>query len=303
MVRLHSPVFHRRQVIGMLKSVYKAARRFPHACSAFAQVMKTGGVNTITVAEIQHDMSLSGKHIVITGGGSGIGFAIAQKCVKSGAEVVITGRDEQKLRAAISAIGEVHARYLVWDIADMSDIGNQVNRCFELLDGRVDVLVNNAGVQPHEFFPNVDTKEWERIYTINSRGTFFVSQEFCRRWIDNPSDKYRHLVNICSQGGFVGATYPYRMSKWDVRGLTEGLGLQMAPHGVLVNGVAPGVVKTAMQRFALQQGDNGYCKQNPLSRVAFPEEIAEFIVFLVSDACNFMVGQTIVLDGGYSLKN
>ena len=114
---------------------------------------------------------------------------------------------------------------------------------------------------------------------------------------------YRHLINISSQGGFVGATYPYRMSKWDIRGLTAGLGLQMAPYGVLVNGIAPGVVKTSMQSFALEQGNNTYCKQNPLERVALPEEIAEFIVFMLGDACNFMVGQTVVLDGGYSLKN
>ena len=114
------------------------------------------------------------------------------------------------------------------------------------------------------------------------------------------ADYYRKIVNIDSQGGFVGATYPYRMTKWDLRGFTQGLGLKMAEYGVLVNGIAPGVVKTEMQRFALLQGDNTFCNQNPLHRVQLPVEVAELAVFLLSDACNFMVGQTILIDGGFA---
>ena len=91
------------------------------------------------------------------------------------------------------------------------------------------------------------------------------------------------------------------MSKWDIRGLTEGLGLEMAKYGVLVNGIAPGVIRTKMQEFSMKQGDNIYCDQNPLLRVGLPEEIAELAVFMMSDSCNFMTGQTILIDGGFSL--
>lgn len=287
----------------MIKQVGKAALRLSRACSAFVQTLKADGVNTIALNQIQNHDALLGKHIVITGGGSGIGFAIAKKCVESGATVLITGRNEGKLKTAVAKSDEKRTRYLVWDIADSSQVDVKVAQCVDLLDGHVDAVINNAGVQPHEFFPNVSVDEWNRIYETNSRGTFFVSQAFCKQWMEHPSHSYRHLVNVSSQGGFVGAIYPYRMSKWDIRGLTAGLGLQMAPHGVLVNGVAPGVVKTTMQGFAVKQGDNGYCNQNPLGRVALPEEIAEFVVFMLSGACNFMVGQTVVLDGGYSLKN
>lgn len=287
----------------MIKQVGKAALRLSRACSAFVQTLKAGGVNTIALNQIQNHDALSGKRIVITGGGSGIGFAIAKQCVESGATVLITGRNEKKLKTAAAKLDEKRMRYLVWDIADSSQADAKVAQCVDLLDGHVDAVINNAGMQPHEFFPNVSVDEWNRIYETNSRGTFFVSQAFCKHWMEHPSHSYRHLVNISSQGGFVGAIYPYRMSKWDIRGLTVGLGLQMVPYGVLVNGVAPGVVKTAMQGFAMKQGDNGYCNQNPLGRVALPEEIAQFVVFMLSGACNFMVGQTVVLDGGYSLKN
>lgn len=111
----------------------------------------------------------------------------------------------------------------------------------------------------------------------------------------------KKIILISSQGGFVGATYPYRLSKWDIVGLTEGLGKQVCKQGILVNGIAPGVVKTEMQQFSLNQGENTYCGQNPIGRVALPEEIAELAAFMISDACNFMVGQTIRVDGGYSL--
>ena len=92
------------------------------------------------------------------------------------------------------------------------------------------------------------------------------------------------------------------MSKWDVCGLTQGLALNMARYGVIVNGIAPGVVKTQMQQFSLEQKNNTYCEQNILKRVALPEEIAELAAFMLSDACNFMTGQTILADGGYTLK-
>ena len=113
---------------------------------------------------------------------------------------------------------------------------------------------------------------------------------------------YKKIINISSQGGFVGATYPYRMVKWDVRGLTEGLGKSLIKDNIIVNAIAPGVVKTSMQEFSLNQGDNLFTTQNPIQRVCLPEEIAELALFLASDASNFIIGQTIVCDGGYTLK-
>ena len=286
----------------MLKKGIKSVLRIRKAASIFASVMRTGGFATINVTQYSSYTCLEDKHVVITGGGSGIGYATARKCIDLGAHVLITGRNENKLQDAVNSLSNTHSQYLVWDIGDVAKTETNVRRCFELLNGRIDVVINNAGVQPKEFFPEVTSDEWDRIYDINSRGTFFVSQGFCKAWIESPSSTARHLINISSQGGFVGALYPYRLSKWDIRGLTEGLGVMMAPYGILVNGIAPGVVRTEMQGIALKQGDNCYCSQNPIGRVALPEEVAELIAFMISDACNFMVGQTIVLDGGYSLK-
>lgn len=263
--------------------------------------IQCGGYNEIKIANISYPNILNDRNVLITGGGSGIGYEIAKKCVHCGANVIITGRNRDKL---VNAVQEFHGkmRYIVWDITDVSIINKRLEEVKKIFDGNIDYLVNNAGVEPMQFFPNVDELEWNRIYETNSKGLFFLTQAICQQWMANKTDYYRKIINIDSQGGFVGATYPYRMTKWDVRGFTQGLGLKMAQYGVLVNGIAPGVVKTEMQEFALKQGENTFCNQNLLQRVELPIEVAELTVFLLSDACNFIVGQTILVDGGFSLK-
>lgn len=277
-------------------------KRIKKALALSADVIRFGGINTVNISSINWNSILAGKTALITGGGSGIGFTIAQKFDACGAKVILVGRNEDKLKGAIEKIKSEKVSYFVWDISDVENLSYNLDQVMNE-HGNIDILINNAGVQPMEFFPNVTEKEWDRIYNINSKGTFFVSEEMCKRWM---AEKNKHnlkkIINIDSQGGFVGATYPYRMSKWDIRGLTRGLGLKMASQGVLVNGIAPGVVKTEMQEFSLRQGDNLYCNQNALERVCLPEEIAELAVYMASDSCNFMVGQTILVDGGASLK-
>jgi 3-oxoacyl-[acyl-carrier protein] reductase len=92
------------------------------------------------------------------------------------------------------------------------------------------------------------------------------------------------------------------MSKWDIVGLTKGLGLELIGKNIIVNSIAPGVIRTEMQKEYYNQGNNVFCNQNPILRFAFPEEISQLAIYLISDLSNFIVGQTIVCDGGYSLK-
>lgn len=265
-------------------------------------IYKFGGVSTVTIATPSYDTILKGKCILITGGSSGIGFAIAKKCLLSGANVIITGRNEEKLRTAYESLNSSHCHYLVWDIVDISEISNKIEACRKIFGQDIDILVNNAGIAPSKFFGEVDLDEWKRVYDINLRGTYFLTQDLVKIWKSTYFDGYKKIINISSQGGFVGATYPYRMVKWDIRGLTEGLGKMLIKNKIIVNGIAPGVVKTAMQHFSQIQGDNLYTNQNPIARVILPEEIAELALFLISDVSNSIVGQTIVCDGGYTLK-
>lgn len=281
-------------LIGKIKNILKALK-------LAKKLYKTGGCVTANIAYPQYGNVLNGKRICVTGGGSGIGLAIAKKFAQCGALVLITGRNEEKLKNAAREIGE-KAFYISWDVSEVELVQKKLEDAEKILGGSIDILVNNAGVAPSKFWGNIDEFEWDKVYNTNLKGMFFLTQELVKKWKKTTFTGYKKIINISSQGGFVGATYPYRMVKWDVRGLTEGLGKTLIKDNIIVNGIAPGVVKTSMQEFSLNQGDNLFSNQNPIQRVCLPEEIAELAVFLASDASNFIIGQTIVCDGGYTLK-
>lgn len=285
----------------MFNSCKKKIRRLFASVRFAKQFYRSGGCVFANVSYIQYDNILLNKRILVTGGSSGIGLAMTKKFLSCGAKVVITGRNEKKLQDALNEINNPNCFSLPWDLTDISICDSKLENCITLLGGDIDILVNNAGIPPAKVWGNVDENEWDRIYSTNLKGMFFLTQSCVAKW-GNVSNFYRKIINISSQGGFVGATYPYRMVKWDIRGLTEGLGKTLVDRKIIVNGIAPGVVKTAMQNFSLQQGDNLYTNQNPINRVCLPEEIAELACFLASDASNFIVGQTIVCDGGYTLR-
>ncbi len=280
--------------------------RLKRLIKTFIEVYRFGGIREINISYLSPDKQLDGKVVLVTGGGSGIGKAIAKACLRHGAKVIISGRNKSKLQAVVDeclmeSLSDI--KLIRADISNVKSICDIINVSPNLFGKEIDVVVNNAGLPPNEFFPEVSEKEWEQIYDTNSKGTFFMCQEFCKYWMSLPAkNKCRKIINISSQGGFVGATYPYRMSKWDIAGLTAGLGKVMARHNILVNGIAPGLVSTEMQQKFQKQADNIFCNQNPMQRFALPEEIAELAVFLISDRSNFITGQTILCDGGFALQ-
>ena len=277
-------------------------RRLLCAIRKSVEIYRYGGFLEANISYCQQPNLLADKVILVTGGSSGIGLSMAQKFVSCGAKVIVTGRYAEKLQNAITLINSENCQCLVWDHSDIGIISDKLEEAKKLFEREIDILVNNAGVPPSKFWGNVDETQWNRIFNTNLKGNYFLTQELVRQWKQHPFNGYKKILNISSQGGFVGATYPYRMTKWDLRGLTEGLGKSLIQDQIIVNGIAPGVVKTAMQDFALHQGSNLYTDQNPIHRICLPEEIAELAAFMVSDTCNFIIGQTIVCDGGYTLS-
>jgi NAD(P)-dependent dehydrogenase (short-subunit alcohol dehydrogenase family) len=286
-------------MLQLANAIQQFATRLVRTLRAVKKCYRHGGVTQVAVAQIHHGEILRGKNVLVTGGSSGIGLAIAKKCLTEGATVVITGRNALKLAAVALQLADSRLRTLQWDVSDTAHLAEHLRAAFALVDGRLDILVNNAGVHTPEQFFEVDEAAWDRVHTINTKALFFLSQHTAKWWIENRQPG--KILNIASSGGFLGACGPYRMSKWSVVGLTRGLGASLLPHGIIVNAVAPGM--TATEMLGIDAQDNAFAAgYGPSYRVALPEEIAELAVFLMSDAANYIVGQTIICDGGYSLK-
>ncbi len=264
---------------------------------------REGDVVRVNIAQIQYGGILKGKSVIITGGGSGIGLAIARKCIKEGATVLITGRNKDKLVKASKELNSPLLKIIEWDVSKVSEHESKYSEALALVGHQFDILVNNAGMLGgNRQFLDLTESVWDEIHKVNSKGLVFLTQCIVKKWITGKQKG--KIINISSMRGTLGVQDgPYGMSKWSLNGLTQGLGLKLVPYGISVNGIAPGIIDT--ESIAIKNMDakeNAYLKEIPISRIGLPEEIAELAIFLMSDAANYIVGQTIICDGGYTLK-
>lgn len=239
---------------------------------------------------------LEGKTALITGGSGGIGFAIAKAFLQQSCEVIIAGTSEQKISKYCEKLsGGDKAHSLVIDVTDVNSMPEKV--CFAAKmssTGKIDILVNSAGLVSHHDFYHMTEKEYDSIMDVNAKGTYFMSQAVGKYMIENKIKG--HILNITSSSALRPAWTPYQMSKWAVRGLTLGLADALLPHGIVVNAIAPGPVATPM--LGKFEGDSIYNETSPSGRYAMPEEIAQLAVFMVSDMGNLIVGDTFYMTGG-----
>lgn len=281
-----------------MKKIAAYIKRLIQSLHCVKKLWQNDRTTHVNISQISYGEILKGKRVLVTGGSSGIGFAIAKKCLSEGAQVVITGRHLDKLEIAKTALKSPLLHILEWDISDVSLIDVKLSKAFSLLQGSLDILVNNAGILVDESFPNVSEFCWDITYATNSKAMYFLTQSICKHWIKTKVTG--KVLNISSTGGFFAANNIYRMTKWDIVGFTQALGLSLSPHGIIVNGIAPGRIATKMLK--IDSEGNMYDSHQPLERFGHPTEIAELALFLMSDAANYIVGQTIICDGGYTLK-
>lgn len=268
------------------------------------QLWRQGGITPVNVLQVHRGSVLAGKRVLITGGSSGIGRAIAEKCLSEGAHVVITGRGAARLEDAVQSLGSPNVYSLVWDVSDVSIVNEKLAEAIELFGGLPDVLVNNAGLLGGaRHILDLTEAHWDKLLSVNSKGLVFLTQSTVRRWIELKMPA--KIINMSSMRGTLGVKDgPYGMSKWALNGLTHGLGRELAPKGIIVNGIAPGMIATdSIGLEGLDPLENAHLDYIPTKRIGLPEEIAELAVFLMSDAGNYIVGQTIVCDGGYTLRS
>ena len=242
---------------------------------------------------------LAGKVALITGGSSGIGLSMAESFAKSGCKVIIAGRHEETLKLCCSDINKVvggeFVKYIILDVLDVSLMPGKIREAAAMFEkGRIDILVNSAGLVSKSSFENTSEAEYDAIMDTNAKGTFFMSQAMGAYMIENGIKG--HILNVTSSSALRPAWTPYQMSKWAVRGFTLGLADMLLPHGIIVNAIAPGPTATPM--LGKNKDESLYLGQCPAGRYAHPTEIASLAVFMVSDLGNLIVGDTFYITGG-----
>lgn len=255
---------------------------------------------TANIVTLAPNELLKGRKALITGGTSGIGYAIAEAFLKSGADVCITGRSEERLVKAEETLKKQHLTnnrnckicHIVLDNRDIFSFDSKLKEVVSLMGG-LDILVNNAGVQG-DALPNATEEAYDAVLDTNLKGVFFLSQTVGRYMRDNKVKG--NILNIASSSSLRPATSSYTISKWGIRGLTLGLAKSLAPLGIVVNGVAPGPTATPM----IMHGDrsNITFEHIPAGRYAMPEEIANMAVFLTSDMGRMIIGDIVYMTGG-----
>jgi len=238
---------------------------------------------------------------LITGGASGIGYAIAKKFVQNDIRVVLVGRDQTKMKIACETLGEL-SDYISCDLTRLAEIPLMVKRVNES-HGRIDILVNNAGIHLKKPITDVTDDEYQRVILTNQTAMFSLTREVAEIMKIN---RYGVILNISSMASQYGLpnVVAYTASKSAIEGMTRAMAVELATYGIRVNCIAPGFIKTNMSSLALDRDPERKQKvlsRTPLGRLGKPGEVADAAFFLVSESASFITGVVLPVDGGNSI--
>ncbi|MES2040402.1 MAG: SDR family NAD(P)-dependent oxidoreductase [Pseudomonadota bacterium] len=250
---------------------------------------------------------LQGKHALVTGGGKGIGLAIAQALLSEGATVTLAGRSEATLQEATILLTNAKVQYVVMDVSDAAS----VQAAFQLSqdrDGRIDILINNAGQASSASFLKTDARLWQSMLDVNLNGSFICMQQALPAMLEAG---WGRIVNVVSTAGLKGYAYvsAYCAAKHGVIGLTRAVALEIAAKGVTVNAVCPGYTETDIVKEAVanivaktgrteEQAKAELAAGNPQKRLVQTQEVADAVLWLCMDGASAMNGQSIAVAGG-----
>jgi NAD(P)-dependent dehydrogenase (short-subunit alcohol dehydrogenase family) len=245
-------------------------------------------------------ISLSGKVALITGGSSGIGRAIALKLSQAGAKIAIL--DIKECEDLLDEIGRDKARFYKCDVTSADEVREVIRRVYEEF-GRIDIVVNSAGVIVRKDAVETSEDEWDKVLNVNLKGPFLVSKYSIPYMIRGGGGS---IVNVASGWGLKGGprAVAYCASKGGLINMTRAMAIDHGKDGIRVNCVAPGDVDTPMLRSEAEQLGMNWedflreASNRPLARIGKPEDIANAVLFLVSDMASWITGATLVVDGG-----
>lgn len=247
------------------------------------------------ISYLSPNKTLQGKKVVITGGGRGLGFAMAKKFKAEGAEVLIAGRNLKVLEESAQMIG---CDYMQLDVSNPSEFDAFMKKAVDTLNG-INVLVNNAGISLHEnTFFDVTPETFDMQVDTNLKGAFFLTQSFIRHIKD--SGLKACVLFVSSETGDTMDFRPYGFTKAAINSMVQGLAYLFAKDGIRVNAVAPGITASDMTGLKTE-GDINY-SGNIIGRVYMPEEVAETAAFLISDAAGCVSGQIITCNNAKTIN-
>jgi NAD(P)-dependent dehydrogenase (short-subunit alcohol dehydrogenase family) len=241
------------------------------------------------------------KVAIVTGGASGLGLATAKKLVDSNIRVIIIGRNERNLAGTAGELGSL-CSYKVCDLNNLQAIPQLVKEITTEF-GKIDILVNNAGINLKKQFTEVTDQEFALIIQTNLTAVFVLSREVTKVMLEQKSGS---IINISSMAAQYGIPYviAYTAAKTGLEGMTKAMAVELSPQGIRVNCVAPGFIETAMSAKALDsdpQRKQKVLSRTPMGKLGLPEDVAEAILYLSSEAAKYLTGVVLPVDGGNSI--
>jgi len=244
-------------------------------------------------------MQLKNKIAIVTGARRGIGYGIVIALAKEGCSVVVSDIDQEDCVRVVKEIEDIGVKGLAikCDVSKEAEVDELISKTIEKF-GKLDILVNNAGIYPSVSFINMTERDWDKVLDINLKSVFLCSKAAIK--IMGPGSK---IINISSIAAFVG--FPelahYCASKGGTNAITRALALELAPQKININAIAPGAIDTPGTNMASSEDVK---KQTigaiPLARMGLPEDIANAVIFLASEKSDYITGQTIIVDGGWT---
>lgn len=247
----------------------------------------------VIINDVDFGHILQGKEALVSGGTSGIGLAIARKMIQSGATVTIIGRNPEKTAKVAQDLG---CGYITLDLTDTHRLISTITEF--LADRKLDILVNSAGMTDKEEWLEKTPENFDLVMNTNLKAPYFLSQIVARHMVDKKIQG--HMLNVSSSSSLRPSWGPYQLSKRALNGMTLAFAKRLAPHGITVNALAPGVTLTPMAGDFVEDTEN-LAYFNPIRRAETPEEIANLAVFLASNLGTSIVGDTVMITGGSGL--
>ncbi len=241
------------------------------------------------------------KVAIVTGGGSGLGYAIAEKFLQNGIITIIAGRDKEKLNKAKEQLGE-NCHAVTCDVSNLSSIPAFVDTVLQQF-GRIDILVNNAGINQKKEFTEVTDEEFQNVMTTNVTSVFSMSREVVKHMLVRGSGNIINISSMAAQYG-LPKVIAYSASKTAIDGMTRAMAVELSPKGIRVNAIAPGFIYSAMTEKALDSDPERKSKvfgRTPMGHMGQPADIGEAALFLAGDAAKYITGVILPVDGGNSI--